>query len=182
MKNEIWKDIDGYEGLYQVSNLGRVKSLNYRRTGKERILKALKDRYGYLHVKLCKDGKAKEYTIHRLVAEAFLYNPNGFSDVNHKDEDKENNAVGNLEWCSHKYNSNYGTGAKRSAEKRRNDPKRRKPVISVSKESGLIMEFESTKEAERVTGVYCGNIVNCCKGRYKSAGGFYWFYANDITE
>ena len=113
---EIWKDIEGYENLYQVSNLGRVKSLNYNHTGKEKIMKAKKDK-GYLRVQLYKDGKPKFYSVHRLVATSFLPNPNNLSQVNHIDEDKSNNIVDNLEWCSAKYNSNYGTRIQRIVEK-----------------------------------------------------------------
>ena len=99
MKIEVWKDVFGYEGLYQVSNLGRVKSLKY---GKERILKPLKDGGGYIFVHLCKNGERKMYKIHRLVAFTFLTNPQNLSDVNHKDEDKTNNSVQNLEFCDKK--------------------------------------------------------------------------------
>ena len=97
---EIWKDIDGYEGLYQVSNLGRVKSFNYNRTGKEMNLKPVNtcNGFGYLYVNLNKNGKTRLFYIHRLVAKAFLENPDHKSDVNHKDENKTNNCVENLEW------------------------------------------------------------------------------------
>ena len=105
--NEIWKYIDGYEGLYKVSNLGRVKSLNYRRSGKERMLKPGNTGDGYLFVILYKNGKIKYFTIHRLVANAFLENPDHKSDVNHKDENKTNNRVDNLEWVTRKENINY---------------------------------------------------------------------------
>ena len=176
MKGEIWKDIEGYEGLYQVSNMGRVKSLNYHRTGKEGILEGYDNGYGYLQVQLWKDGKDKKCRINRLVAQAFLENPEGYTDVNHKNEDKTNNCVENLEWCSRSYNINHGTRNKRVAEKNS------KPVFSVDKETGLIMYWESAKEAERCTGINNGNIINCCKGRAKSAGGHYWFYADDDNE
>ena len=108
MKEE-WRDIKGYEGKYQVSNLGRVKSLNYRRTGKEEILTNTPNEKGYLYLFLYKKGKRKPYYIHRLVTDAFIVNPNNYEEVNHKDEDKTNNNVDNLEWCSRKYNMNYGT-------------------------------------------------------------------------
>ena len=173
---EEWRDIIGFEGKYQVSSKGRVKSLNYNRTGKERMLKAFKDDKGYLFVELSKDSKGKKYRIHRLVAQAFISNPENLPFVNHKDEDKTNNCVENLEFCSNEYNCNYGTRNKRIAESRINNPKISKPVMSISKESGLIMEYPSVMEAERATGVNNSHIVRCCKGIYKSAGGYIWQY------
>ena len=112
---EIWKDVVYFEGLYQVSNLGRVKSLNYSRTGREKVLKPSKTN-GYLQVYLYKEGKSKRFSIHRLVAFAFIPNPNNLPIVNHKDEDKSNNCVDNLEWCTVAYNNNYGTKNQRQAE------------------------------------------------------------------
>ena len=100
---EVWKDIEGYEGLYEVSNFGRIKSL---RTGK--IMKPSINR-GYLKCILQNDGKYKMYYVHRLVIQTFIPNPDNLPEVNHKDEDKTNNKVDNLEWCDHKYNTNFGT-------------------------------------------------------------------------
>ena len=174
---EIWKDILGYEGKYMVSNWGRVKSLNYNRTGKERILKAGDNGNGYLEVILFKDGKGKHYKIHRLVAQAFLENTKGYTEVNHRDENKQNNCVENLEWCSRSYNNNYGTGNKKRAEKSTNNPKISKAVIGINKISGLKMEFPSTREASRQLGIANSNICSCLKGRQKSAGGYVWHYA-----
>ena len=167
---EVWKPITGYEGLYEVSSLGRIKSLNYNHTGKEKILKICKDGRGYLCANLCKDGKAKNHAIHRLVAKAFLPNPDNLPQVNHKDENKENNKVENLEWCSRSYNCSYGTRNKRTSEKNS------KPVFSISKVNGLIMEYTSATEAERVTGIAQQSICRCCKGKLKSAGGYIWKY------
>ena len=101
---EIWRDIEGYEGLYQVSNLGRVRSLNYKRTGKVQNMKLGTYPNGYKMVDLKKNNKRKAHLVHRLVAKAFIPNPNQLCEVNHKDEDKANNTVDNLEWCSHIYN------------------------------------------------------------------------------
>jgi hypothetical protein len=124
MNNEIWKPIKGYEGKYQVSNLGRVKSLNYNRSGKEKILKPILSHNGYLLVKLSKNGKTKNFRINRLVVETFIPDKNNFKSmpdedrnkinlnnlkVNHIDENIKNNNIENLEWCTHKYNMNYGT-------------------------------------------------------------------------
>lgn len=109
---EIWKDIKDYEGLYQVSNMGRVKSLNYHNTKEERILKQNIVR-GYYQVCFSVNKKRKYYRVNRLVAQAFLPNPNNYPCVNHKDENPKNNIVSNLEWCDVKYNINYGTRNKR---------------------------------------------------------------------
>ena len=199
MENEIWKDIDGYEGLYQVSNLGRVKSLNYHRTGKERIMKPKKDSKGYLQVLLCKESKVKHYFVHRLVAVAFVDNPQNLPIINHIDENPKNNNANNLEWCTQKYNINYGTRNKKAseklrgrklseehkekiAEKMKNNPKKIKPIIGISKVSGLILEFPSLKEASRQTGINQGHICECCNGKRKSAGGFYWLYADEDDD
>ena len=177
---EEWRDVIGYEGLYQVSNLGNVKSLERTvwngkgyRVIKEGILKAGKNGRGYLYVILFKGGKSKPCTVHRLVAEAFLENPENLPDVNHKDENKENNCVENLEWVSHEYNCNHGTRNRRIAEKLSI------PIYGINKVSGLITEFKSTMEAERITGINHGNIVSCLKGRLKTAGNFYWIYAEE---
>ena len=109
---EVWKDVVGYEGLYMVSNLGRVKSL---RGNKERILKGYYHR-GYRRVDLYKNGVMKHWRIHRLVAQAFIDNPNNYPVVNHRDEDKSNNRVDNLEWCTHEYNVNYSRERKKLRE------------------------------------------------------------------
>ena len=159
---EEWRDIKGYEGKYMVSNLGRVKSLNYSNTGKEGILNARDNGKGYLRVILWKDGKDKKYRINRLVAQAFIPNPDNLPEVNHKDEDKTNNRVENLEWCSRQYNVEYSQG---------------KAVIGINKVSGLIVEFPSAREAERQIGINSRNICACLKGRQKSTGGYYWIYA-----
>ena len=109
---EIWKDIKGFEGHYQVSNFGRVKSIKFR---KERILKPANNGCGYLYVNLSKNGKYNIYLIHRLVALIFISNPNNLPEINHRDEDKTNNKVENLEWCDRKYNMNYGTRTQRQS-------------------------------------------------------------------
>ena len=186
---EEWKDIEGYFGLYQVSNMGRVKSLErtvrynggyYKKS--ERILKAHDNGHGYLHVGLCKDGKVKNCYVHRLVADAFCENPMGYNEVNHKDENKLNNKADNLEFCSHSYNNTYNDKAKKVgkklAEKLINNPKLSKPVIAIHKINGLILEFPSVSEASRVTGTNLSNISQCCQGKMKSAGGYYWHYAD----
>ena len=168
---EIWKPVRNYEGLYEglyeVSNTGKVKSLNYRKTGKERILKTYDNGHGYLFVVLSKEGNREQPLVHVLVATAFLDNPDNLPEVNHKDEDKTNNCVENLEWCTSQYNTEYSQA---------------KAVIGINKISGLILEFPSTREASRVTGTNISGIIRCCQGKIKSAKGFYWHYADESEE
>lgn len=166
---EIWRDIIGYEGLYQVSNFGNVKSLgNGICKTKEKIMKARKNKWGYLYLNLSKGGKKKTYTIHRLVAHAFLPNPYNLPQVNHKDEDKTNNRVDNLEFCSAKSNCNYGTRNIRSAEKRY------KKVLCVEK----CKIYPSLKEAAKQTGISISSLSMACTGKYKTVFGFQWRYVN----
>ena len=172
---EIFKDIEGYENLYQISNQGTVKSLGNGKSRKERILKPAKDKKGYLRVGLCKQGKRKMYLVHRLVTSAFIENPNNLPQVNHKDEDKTNNNVENLEWCDAKYNNNYGTRNERSAESNTNNPKQVKQCKQVlCLETGVV--YPSTSELEREFGFSKGNISSACNGKLKTAYGFHWKY------
>ena len=171
---EHWKAIAGYEGLYEVSDLGRVKSLW---NGKEKILKPGKNTWGYLKVVLYKDGHGKTITVHRLVAEAFIQNPNNLETINHKDEDKTNNVASNLEWMSIKDKINYGTHNKRVSEARLNHPAFSKKVQMFDKKTGeLLATFPSTNEAGRVTGIANQSISKCCNEKLKSAGGYVWKY------
>ena len=107
--NEVWRDVAEYNGKYQVSNLGRVRSVCDTKQSRVIILKPMKQKNGYLYVSLWRNNKKKNVLIHRLVAQSFVDNPNNHKEVNHKDENKENNVVENLEWCEHKYNMNYGS-------------------------------------------------------------------------
>lgn len=178
---EIWKDIEGFEGLYQVSNWGRVYSLGGRTMGrmnnryknKPRIIKSYM-RNGYEHVLLKKEGKQFHYKIHRLVAIAFIPNPNNYPFVNHKDENKLNNNVENLEWCTAKYNLNYGTHNDRMKM-----TKSRKPIAQFSLDGHLMAIYLSSREIERLLGIAHGSIDNCCKKKYgyKSSHGYKWEYA-----
>lgn len=117
---EIWKDIEGYEGKYQVSNFGQVKSM----IGQEKVLHPKKHRNGHLQIGLHKDKKRKTMYIHRLVAQAFIPNPDNLPCVNHKDENPNNNNVDNLEWCTQKYNCNYGTRVDRIMETKKQQYKK----------------------------------------------------------
>lgn len=172
---EIWKDIEGFEGLYQVSNLGRVKSLervlNHGHSWKEKILKPQKHTGGYLFVNLCKDGEIKRGLIHRLVASAFIPNPDKLTEVNHIDENKCNNNIQNLEWCTASQNINHGTRNKRHAEKMS------KAVCQYSLNGELIKVWQSTREIERQLGYSHGNIGMCCR-RNKHYYGYRWEYAS----
>ena len=184
---EIWKDKKNYEGLYQVSNLGRAKSLDRYIKGKGhslqlkkgRILKPMKDNNGYLKVRLCNGEKSKTFNLHRLVAEAFIDNPDNLPYVNHKDENKTNNVVTNLEWCDRSYNNNYGTRNKRISEKMTNG-KLSKPVLQYDLEGNLIREWASACECGR-NGFDTGAVNACCNNKYKfeKYKNCFWKFKND---
>lgn len=165
--DEVWRDIDGYE-QYQISNMGRVFSM---KTNK--LLTPQPDKKGYLRVKFWENNKGYTFKVHRLVAQAFIPNPNNLPQVNHKDEDKKNNTVENLEWCDGIYNLNYGTRKERSDKALTNRLNLSLPVICV--ETGI--EYPSIQEARRQTNIR--NIGMCCSGNRHSAGGFHWKYATN---
>lgn len=175
---EIWRDVKGYEGLYQVSTKGNVKSVRGGRwkTGKKDCLTPVITETGYVHIRLSKDGKQKTYSVHRLVAQTFIPNPFNLETVNHIDEDKTNNNVDNLEWMTMKENINYGSHNKRMASTLTNGPLS-KMVNQYSVDDKLIKTFPSICEVRRVLGFATGNISKCCKGILKSAYGFKWKYA-----
>ena len=167
---EIWKPIKGYESLYEVSNLGNVKRLY--RCRKERILKQC-IRNKYYCVCLCKNNIHQIFSIHRLVAEAFIPNPDNLPCVNHKDEDKTNNRVENLEWCTHIYNNNFGTRNERISDSLS------KPINQYTKDGVFIRQWKSAREASKTLGIYRRNIQMVCYGKVyrRTAGGFIWRYA-----
>ncbi len=179
--DEIWKDIEGYP-LYQVSNLGNVRSRDYEYIGgkyrntllkrKGRVLKQVVDG-GYAHVNLSCKGKIKKSRVHRLVAVAFLPNPNNLPVVNHKDENKLNNMVDNLEWCTHLYNTRYGTGQKRAKANRSY------PVLQFSIDGTFIKEWIGASEAGRQLHIGFSDICCAARGIYKQAHGFKWKYKKD---
>lgn len=178
-EKEIWRDIFGYEGLYQISNLGNVKSLNYRRTGKEKILKPAKNSSGYLNIILCKNGTNKSMLVHRLVAQAFVQNDSIFNnEVNHKNECKTDNRACNLEFCNAKYNSNYGTRneimGKTISKVNKNNNNRSKKVLCV--ETNVI--YLSTYEVQRKLGFRNQGISMCCNGKLNTCGGYHWMYVD----
>lgn len=181
---EIWKDIPEYEGLYQVSNLGRVKSFKRNGNSKDRILKPSKNRCGYLQVILYKNRKTKTFTVHRLVALAFISNTLNLPCINHKDENKENNHVNNLEWCTHEYNNNYGTHNEIISKKQRNNPRTSKLILQYTLDGEFVAEYPSSKEVERVLKFSHTNINKCCqnKKKYISHNGYIWFYKDDFIQ
>lgn len=187
---EIWRtaiyDSEIYEGLYKVSNLGRILSLNYNHTGKPGLMNPVDVGTGYLQVGLWKNKKTKLCYVHRLVAEAFLENPENLPEVNHKDEDKTNNFVflnengsvdkekSNLEWKNHRDNCNHGTRNERIAKAQTNG-KQSKKVIQLSLDGELIREWESTQECGR-NGFDQSHVSACCRGELKTHKGFRWEY------
>jgi hypothetical protein len=187
--NEIWRPIKGYEGLYQVSNLGRVKSLTRKNCRSDRFIKLVNDRKGYLIVGLYINGKAKHYKVHRLVAEAFIPNPDNLPEVNHKSEEKWLNTVwinedgtidldkSNLEWCTKSYNCSYGTRIKKLLVTRKiNEGKTaEKPVIQMTLDNKVVAIWPSASEAER-NGFIQSNITVCCQGKRKTHKGYKWQY------
>lgn len=173
MNREEWRTIPEYEGLYMVSNLGNVKSLNYKNTGKEGLLKQkTTKKLGYKIVTLCKNANTECKRVHRLVAQAFIQNTDNLPCVNHKDENGSNNCVENLEWCSYKYNNSYGNRLKKSAAKKSIK------IYQYTKDGEVINVWPSAMEVERQLGFAHENLAKCCKGKIKSAYGFVWKYAS----
>lgn len=168
--NEIWKDIPDYEGKYQGSNYGRIKSLNYNRTGKEQILKLTKNKNGYLMVGLSNHNVCKLYYVHRLIWTTFNGAiPEGY-EINHKSECKTDNRLDNLELVTRKENNNWGTRNERVAKALS------KSVFQYDLNGNLIKEFKSTIEIERELGYSHSNIGKCCLGIFKQFHGFIWKY------
>ena len=189
MENEVFVDVVGYENLYQVSNYGRVYSLI---SGK--FLKPCKERNGYLYISLHKNKKTKKYFVHKIVATAFIENPLQLPQVNHISEDKSDNRIENLEWCSASYNCNYGTRTARIIPKTLAHPnykatrekcgkaateKCSKIVLQFTKDGKFINEFPSVREAERQTSIAHSHISSCCRGKLKSAGKYLWRFKEE---
>ena len=173
----MWKPIAGYDN-YMVSSFGRVKSLNYNGTKREKILKPCKNRKGYLRVALFKNRKGKWFRVHRIVAQSFIPNPDNLPQVNHINEFKTDNSVWNLEWCTNEYNHNYGTRNERAGLAQTNHPSTSKSVVQLDLLENFIREWPSAMEAQR-NGFHNGNINSCCKGRYKTHKGYRWMYAEE---
>lgn len=183
---EVWKNIEGYENLYQISNTGKVLALgNGGRKSRRMIIKDA-DVKGYKQVTLTKNGKGKHFYVHRLVASAFLLNPNGYKEVNHKDENKTNNIVWinedgsidfektNLEWCDRTYNVTYGSL----------NGKYRKIVLQLDLQDNVIKEWESATAIEKTLGFSKGSICGCCNNKpsYHTAYGYKWKWKNNTND
>ncbi len=176
---ELWRDIFGYEGLYQISNWGNVKSLNYNHTGKEKTLAKKNHKSGYITVTLCKNGKHKNKSIHVLVATAFIPNQENFPCVNHIDGDKSNNFVGNLEWVTHSQNTRHAIKSGL-----RTDSNMRGVIGSANKNSRSVIQYTTSGELVKIWSCvsdaaryYCCKpctITNCTKGRIKTCKGYIW--------
>lgn len=175
---EIWEAIPDYEGLYEVSNYGRVRSILFRNRQKvykrNKILSMCNNGTGYYVVNLYRDGKGKVFLVHRLTAMAFIPNPNNYPQVNHKDENKKNNHIENLEWCDEKYNNRYGTRNFRETVTKQK--KYGIPVVQKDINGNVICVYSCIREANRKTNIGRKEISRVCKGIYTQAGGYRWEY------
>lgn len=180
---EVWKDIEGYEGYYQISNQGKVLSLNYCLRGYSALLTPKINKRGYAWVELRKNGTRKPMLIHRLVAQAFIENPNNYPLINHKDENPLNNNADNLEWCTHSYNVKYSLALHPERCKRGGYIRHRKngaykcskKVRQIDISSGkIICEYNYLAEIKRVLGKNEYSIRECCYGNRKTAYGYRW--------
>jgi hypothetical protein len=168
--NEVWKDVNGYEGLYQVSNLGRVKSFIQNR---EHILSPAKTKKGYLYVRLFKNDKRINFRVHRLVALAFIPNTKKLESINHKNEAKTDNRADNLEWCTPEYNNNYGSRNQKAGLSNS------KPVVMLNEKHAPMRRFASAREASRQGYGSFQCIGNCCLGKQETHRGRFWQFQDD---
>lgn len=186
MENEVWKDIKGYEGLYQVSNLGRVKTLERKiynngikkeTLQKEKIMSNKKTNgNGYIIVSLTKNGASKNKYVHRLVAETFMGNEDNLPCINHKNEIRSDNNVNNLEYCTYKYNNNYNGKAKRAGLKLRNNKKTSKKIYQMNENDEIINEYPSISQASRELNISVQSLCECLRGKQKHCLGYKWKY------
>lgn len=187
---EVWKDIEGYEKLYQVSNYGRIRSLSYYGGKRTKVLRQVRDKDGYLQVGLHKNGIATTKKVHRLVAFAFIQNPKNLPQINRKDEDRENNHVENLEWCTNKYNVNYGNHSLHAAQAqigkrhtvehimkiRANAPGSKAVLMINPDDMSVVAEYVSGSEAARQIGGTATNVSYACRNKTATYKGYFWRY------
>lgn len=179
---EVWKDIEGYEGKYMVSNLGNVKSLKYGGKDCEKNLTPKVNNCGRLWVELFRNGERKQFLIHRLVAKAFIQNPNNLPQINHIDENPKNNRVENLEWCTGKYNIEYYHERHPEAARcRKHSPKYKRrlnaKIKQVDKTGNTVRTWDDARTIVLETGFNQWSITQCCDGKRRTAYGFKWQYA-----
>lgn len=174
---EIWKDILEYEGLYQISNLGRVKSLPRKGVFKqEKILKLERTKKGYLRINLSKNNVSKKYLVHKLVANSFISNPYNFPQVNHKDGNKQNNFVDNLEFVTQEQNMQHAFNKGLIQRKKGKENLKSKKVNQYDLNGKFIKLWYCIRDIERELGLKNYNITACCQNRRKTCGGYIWKY------
>lgn len=179
---EVWKDIEGYEGRYMISNLGNVMSMNYRGHGYAKLLVPKVNNYGRLWVELRGEPGIKHMLVHRLVGQAFIPNTNNFSEINHKDENPQNNVVDNLEWCTGLYNKLYSKVRHPERYLNRKPPKKYrrmidKAIIQTDLEGNEIRYWQCARSITKELGMSQTSITQCCDGKRHTAYGFKWRYA-----
>lgn len=179
---EVWKDIQGYEGLYQVSNLGNVKSLNYRNTKEAKLLVPKCNNRGRLWVELINNKQRKPILVHTLVAKAFIPNPNNYCEINHIDENPKNNIISNLEWCTRQYNVNeYWKHHKKERKKfgfYKNHKWANKSINQFDMCGNLVCVWKNANEVERQQKFRACSIIACCQNKLKTSYGFIWQFAD----
>jgi hypothetical protein len=175
---EEWRDIKGYEGRYQVSNLGEIKSLKYAQMDLQRILKPHITARGYYSICLCNNGTSEVTTVHRVVAKTFIDNPLNLPQVNHKDGNKLNNRVDNLEWVTARQNTEHAW--KNELKKGGKYLYNTQSVYQFDLNMNFIRKYDTQSEAEEITGIKQGDISKCCNKKRNKAGGFIWLFADGL--
>lgn len=193
-EKEIWKDVVGYEGYYEVSNIGRVRRVSRYITGvngvtrfwRGRILKQTTTQDGYLRCILSKNGVSNNKRTHRLVAESFIENQENHPVINHKDENPANNHVDNLEWCSISYNNSYGTRTNRATNSegfKDRTERHKKAVLKIKTNGEIVEKFESLKDAYESNPDYKkASVAACCSNRLNTYKGYFWIYESDYSD